>query len=80
MSKIIGYGLIMFVFGYLARCVEQAFKAIEIRRYAELAKTPNETIECTYATVLVDNKGNISWFRNDNLNLLKKNKGDDNNA
>ena len=80
MIKIIGYGLIMFVFGYLARCIEQAFKEIEIRRYAELAKTPNEIIECTYATVLVDNKGNISWFRNDNLNLLKKNKGDDNNA
>ena len=76
MIKIIGYGLIMFVFGYLARCIEQAFKAVDIQRYAE----PNETIECTYATVLVDNKGNISWFRNDNLNLLKKNKGDDNNA
>ena len=80
MIKIIGYGLIMFVFGYLARRVEQAFKAVDIQHYAEQVKTPNETIECTYATVLVDNKGNISWFRNDNLNLLKKNKGDDNNA
>lgn len=80
MIKIIGYGLIMFVFGYLARYIEQAFKAVDIQRYAEQVKTPNETIECTYATVLVDNKGNISWFRNDNLNLLKKNKGDDNNA
>ena len=80
MIKIIGYGLIMFVFGYLARRVEQAFKAVDIQRYAEQVKTPNETIECTYATVLVDNKGNISWFRNDNLNLLKKNKGDNDNA
>ena len=80
MIKIIGYGLIMFVFGYLARRVEQAFKAVDIQRYAEQVKTPNETIECTYATVLVDNKGNISWFRNDNLNLLKKNKGDNNDA
>ena len=80
MIKIIGYGLIMFVFGYLARCIEQAFKAVDIQRYAEQVKTPNEIIECTYATVLVDNKGNISGFRNDNLNLLKKNKGDDNNA
>ena len=34
MIKILGYGLIMFVFGYLARRVEQAFKEIEIRRYA----------------------------------------------
>ena len=80
MIKIIGYGLIMFVSGYLARCIEQVFKAVDIQRYAEQVKTPNETIECTYATVLVDNKGNISWFRNDNLNLLKKNKGDNNNA
>lgn len=51
MIKIIGYGLIMFVFGYLARCIEQAFKAVDIQRYAEQVKTPNETIECTYATV-----------------------------
>ena len=80
MIKIIGYGLIMFVFGYLARRVEQAFKKIEIRRYAELAKAPNETVGGTYATVLVDNKGNIAWFRNDDLNLLKNNKGDNNNA
>ena len=39
MIKIVGYGLIMFVFGYLARCIEQAFKAVDIQRYAEQVKT-----------------------------------------
>lgn len=62
----------MLVLGYLARCIEQVFKTMDVIDYAEQVKTPNETIETYSATVLSDEKGNISWFRNDNLNLIKK--------
>lgn len=62
----------MFVLGYLARCIEQVFKTLEVIDYAEQVKTPNETIETYSATVLSDKEGNITWFRNDNLNLIKK--------
>lgn len=77
MIKIIIYGALMFALGFITKCIKEAFHNADVLNYAEQAKTPNETIECTCATVLIDDKGNVSWFRNNNLNIIKKRKEDE---
>lgn len=76
MWTIIIYGILMFACGLIAGLYRQHIYEMRIMDYQNECGKPDEEIVCNNATVVVDKRGEISWYNNKNVPYHVKNRGD----
>ena len=76
MWTIIIYGALMFACGLIAGLYRQHICEMRIIDHQNECGKPDEEIVCSNATVVVDKRGEISWYNNKTRPYIVKN-GDD---
>lgn len=65
--KMLGYGLIMFALGYIAKTGANHFKASSLANKIEVLRKDDEEVATYNATVLINQNGEATWFDNDDV-------------
>lgn len=76
MVTIIIYGAFMFVCGLITGLYRQHMYEMRIAECQNEYGKPDEEIVCNNATVVVDKRGEISWYNNKKVPYHVKNRGD----
>ena len=76
MWTIIIYGALMFACGLIAGLYRQHICEMRIIDHQNECGKPDEEIVCSNATVVVDKRGEISWYNNKTRPYIVKNRDD----
>lgn len=76
--EIMIYGSIMFACGLAAGLLRQRFIEARIRDVQDEYGKPDEEIVCSNATVVVDKRGEISWYNNKRVPYVVRKDEDEN--